>query len=790
MKFSLSCLKEFLETSLSVDEICKTLTRIGLEVESLEDKSEIYKTFSVGKIVEAKNHENSSKLKICLVEVDAGKILQIICGANNARSGIKVVYAAIGSVIPANKMVIKKAKIAGIESNGMLCSASELGLCGSDDGIIEIDEKWPVGTKISEVFALNDAVIEINVTPNRGDCLGVLGVARDLAAAGAGTLKNFSAQKIPAKFSSPITVKNEASDVCSYAVFRHLKNLKNCQSPQWMREKLQSAGMNSISAIVDVTNYVMLMLNRPMHAYDATKISSPISIRFAKNSEKFTSLKNEELILDAETLVIADAEKVIGMAGIIGGINSSCDLNTSEIFLEAAHFSPSAIARTGRKFNILSDARHRFERNVDDKSCDDGIEFATALILEICGGEASDIETVGTKSATKTVEFDADKIKKLTNVEVSNDKVYEILTALGFVIKNSSGQKFIVEIPTYRIDVATNEDLVEEVIRIFGYDKIVKEKLETFSSINSNNRLSKVRNLLAINGLIETINWSFCDEKLVEFFAVRDENLMLANPISSELNHMRPNLLIGLLQSYKKNALRGFSDLSLFEIGNVFLPQQNMIVATLRAGKNKEQNHYHDERDFDVFDVKKDAFEIVKSLGLNPENLQTSEENLPKFFHPHRAAALKLGKNTVGHFGEIHPQILKHFDLKTRVNYCEIFVDNIPVAKVKSALRKAFIANDLQIVERDFAFLVNTSQSIGNITRTVAGCDSSLISGVEIFDIFSGKNVPDGKKSVALRVKIQPIEKTLTSEEIDVISEKIIDAVRKNHDATLREMSA
>lgn len=787
MKLTLSWLKEYLDTTASLEEICAKLTSIGLEVESVEDKAKILAPFFVAKIIEAKPHENSTKLKICLVETpESTTPLQVICGAANARTGLKVAFAPIGAVIPANQMIIKKAKIAGVESNGMLCSARELALGNEDSGIIEIDEKWAVGTKITEVFALNDAVIEINVTPNRGDCLGIFGIARDLAAAGIGTLKNPEIKKIPAQFSCPIDIKNEAVEACNYAAFRYLKNVKNCESPKWLKDKLNSLGMNSISAIVDVTNYVMLSLNRPMHAYDANKINGVLQIRFAKNNEKFTSLKNDEFILDEKILVISDAQKAVGIAGVIGSNNSGCDLETQEILLESAFFKTSAIAYSGRKLNILSDARFRFERGVDETSCEAGIDFATQLILEICGGEASDVKFVGAKSATKKITFDINKIKKLIGVEVAPKKVEEILTNLGFAVELRGEQLYAI-IPSHRHDISIAQDLVEEVVRIFGYDKIPTQELPNQQLAIGNQQLHQVRSHLASSGMLETISWSFVDENLVEIFGEKNEKLILQNPISIELNHMRPNLAIGLIESYRKNSVRNFSDLALFEIGNVFVGDtQKLMISGLRAGRNKEQNHFHDEREFDIFDVKKDFSDAVEIFGMRFDSLQISTSEAPKYYHPHRFAALKLGKNLVGYFGEIHPAIAKKFDLKNRVNFFEIFVDALPQAQ-KSNSRKAFIANDLPIVERDFAFLVNKDQAIGELMKTISNCDKQLIKEVNIFDIFSGKNIAEDKKSVALRVKIQPTEKTLTSEEIDAIGGEIIGAVGKFYGASLRE---
>lgn len=785
MKLSLSWLKEYLDTAATLEEICAKLTAIGLEVESVTDKAKILAPFSVAKILEAKAHENSTKLKICSVATaDSATPLQIICGAPNARTGLKVAYAPIGSVIPTNQMLIKKAKIAGVESNGMLCSARELGLGNEDSGIIEIDEKWPIGSKITEVFSLNDAVIEINVTPNRGDCLGIYGIARDLAASNIGKLKNPEITKIAGSFSLPITIKNEAESACSHAAFRYLKNVKNCESPKWLKERLNALGVNSISAIVDITNYVMLALNRPMHAYDASKINGALTIRFAANAEKFTSLKNDEFILDEKMLVIADEVKPLGIAGIIGSNNSGCDLNTNAILLESAFFAPAAIAYCGRQLNILSDARFRFERGVDTSTCTSGIDLATQLILEICGGEISETKIIGAHSVSKKIAFDVNKIKKMIGVEVTAEEAVKILGDLGFGIKKT-GNNLEVEVPSHRHDVTIEQDLVEEVVRIFGYDKIPTlplqpEALELFNPIH------QARTLLASQGLIETISWSFVDEKLVEIFAEKNPQLILQNPISIELNHMRPTLAIGLLESYRKNSARSFCDLSLFEIGNVFVDKdQKLMISGLRAGKNKESDHFHDERDFDIFDVKKDFFDVAEIFGMKAESLQINTSDAPKYYHPHRFAALKLGKNLVGYFGEIHPAIAKKFDAKNRINLFEIFVDALPQTQ-RITTRKAFITNDLPLVERDFAFLVNKDQAIGDLIKTISNCDKNLIKEVNIFDIFSGNNIAADKKSVALRVKIQPAEKTLTSEEIEVIAKKIIESVGKFYGAVLR----
>jgi len=786
MKFTISSLKEYLESSATIEEICEKLTAIGLEVEAVEDNAKDLRFFSVAKILEAKPHENSAKLKICTVETaDSKTPLQIICGAANARSGIKVAYAPIGSVIPTNAMVIKKAKIAGVESNGMLCSARELGLGNDDAGIIEISDEWKVGDKITEIYGLHDKTIEINVTPNRGDCLGVYGIARDLAASGIGSLKKLDLPKKAAQFSFPIEVKNEAEEACKYAAFRYFKNVKNCESPKWLQEKLVAVGMNPISAIVDITNYVMHELNRPLHAFDASKIKDSLIIRFAKKDEKFISLKNSEYVLDEKILTISDSQKPLAVAGVIGGVDSACNLETSEILLESAFFSPNVISYAGRKLNILSDARHRFERGIDEASCQDGIDLATKLILEICGGEVSEIKIVGKKSENKKVQFDVAQIKKLIGFEVAPNHAREVLEKLGFGVS----QNFEITVPSHRHDISIAQDLVEEVVRILGYDKIGCEKLPTTSDLplsTFDSNLNKTRAQLANSGLIESISWSFVDSKLVEFFGEKNDKLILANPISSEMDHMRPTLAIGLLESYRKNSLRNISDLSLFEIGNVFdTTGQKLMISGLRAGRNRAQNHYHDERDFDVFDVKKDFLDVLETYGLRAESLQLETSQPLKYYHPHRFAALKLGKNLIGYFGEIHPSISKKFDLKNRVQLFEIFADVLP-SQQKSASRKAYIHNDFPIVERDFAFLVDKNLAVGELIKTIANTDKALIKDVEIFDIFSGKTIEEGKKSVALRVKIQHQEKTLTSEEIDTVGKKLIDAVAKFYGAQLR----
>ncbi|MFZ9469966.1 MAG: phenylalanine--tRNA ligase subunit beta, partial [Rickettsiales bacterium] len=620
MKFALSTLKEFLQTSADAFQIANKLTDIGLEVENIENQADSLKYFTVAEIIEATPHPNSNKLKICKVKTfDSTELLQIICAASNARAGIKVAYAPINSIIPSNQMQIKKAKIASVESNGMLCSAKELCLGDEDSGIIEIPNNHQIGEKIADIYGKNDAIIEINVTPNRGDCLGVYGIARDLACAGLGTLKSPEATQIISNFAFAFSVKNIQPDSCPAIFYRQIRNLKNCQSPKWLQEKLESAGINSISAIVDITNYIMHLYNRPLHAYDASKISRDIAIDFAKDNEVFQSLKKSSHQLNSKILTIRNNDNPIAIAGVIGSENSSCDLGTTEILLESAYFSKEVVAFSGRNLNILSDSRHRFERGIDPNSCQQAIEHACKLILEICGGEFSEIFAHKQEFPAKIIDFDFNKFKQIIGYDIDQNIADKILENLGFQKIEPSK----IKVPSHRHDIFNSEDLVEEILRIHGYNFIAKENLPSLNLNAKNNfdHLHKIRILLANSQLTETISWSFVDSKIQQHFGELSANLFLKNPISAELNYLRSNLIIGLINSYKKNYLRNFVDLSLFEIGNVFSlnTTQRTMISGLRAGKNKIQDHYQDRRDFDFFDVKNDFINICEQYGLKGE---------------------------------------------------------------------------------------------------------------------------------------------------------------------------
>jgi len=820
MKFTLSSLKEYLETNASLDEICEKLTFIGLEVESISNQSKILSQFSVAKIIECKNHDNSDKLKICNVCIDE-KLpnLQIVCGASNARQGIKVAFAKINSVIPKNQMVIKKAKIAGVESNGMLCSASELEISEDDCGIIEIDDKWPIGSKISDVFLRNDAVIEIYVTPNRADCLGVYGIARDLSATGLGELKQFSTKNFENQFNLDLKINLKNSQACPFIVYRQIKNIKNPQSPPWLKEKLTMVGIKPISAIVDITNYVMHLNSQPMHAYDYNKIKGEINIDLQQKPEQLTALNDENYTIQENILTINDEKKIIAIAGVIGSKSSSCSDETNEILLEAGNFNPSYIAYSGRNLNIITESRHRFERGSDPYNCQQAIDLATQLILEICGNEnskISDKKIIGKINPPKIIEFDINHFKKLIGINIQKEIIIEILNKLGFAIEDLEN-KLILTVPSYRNDISISTDIVEEIIRIYGFEFINKQSLDINfcdkliiannsnvkqtknnevnnskqnnikfnNSQNLNYYSDKLRLKLISRGLIETINWSFIEDKIVDLFCDRDESLLLKNPVSVEMNYLRPTLAIGLLNSYKKNSLRNFQNLSIFEIGNIFKnnQEQKLSVCGLRVGKDKENNHYHDERDFDVFDIKKDLYIALETLNIKTSNLEITNENL-RYFHPHRSASVKLGKNIIANFGELHPAINQKFAIKQRLNFFEIFIDDQFIAK-KSNSFKAYIANDFPIVERDFAFVIDKDLAVVKLQKAIIDIDKNLIKEVNIFDIFVNHAIGENKKSVALNVKIQD-NKTLTSLEIDDLSKMIITTLGEKFNATLR----
>lgn len=791
MKFTLNWLKEYLETDASLEQITETLTAIGLEVEEVVDKSAALSAFRVAQIVDAKPHPDADKLRVCRVNTGAEE-LQIVCGAPNARAGINVVLAPIGTIIPTNGMKIKPAKIRGVESSGMMCSAAELGLGEDHNGIIELPAcNDNLGKKFVEEAGLNDPMIEIAITPNRGDCLGVYGIARDLAAAGLGKLKPLKVEAVKESFDSEMNVKLEDKELCQLFFGRYFKNVKNGESPAWLKQRLEAIGLRPISVLVDITNYIAFTFGRPLHVYDAKKLKGDLVVRQAKAKEDFKALDEKAYQLPEGLPVVADDVAVHALGGVIGGLDSGCDENTTDVFLEVALFDADAVAKAGRAMEIQTDSRYRFERRVDPAFLETATAIASQMIVELCGAEASKPVRVGKEPVWQnSINFEAEDVARIGGVELSKSECERILKTLGFDI---DGKK--VAVPSWRPDVEGVADLVEEVLRIHGYDNIPTtplpqaEKTSEPSVAPQQSRVSKARRLLVSRGMMEAITWSFMPSDLAKAFGHKDDGLLLQNPISSELDCMRPSMIPNLLQAVSRNAARGVSDLALFEIGPVFFEAkpggETRHISGVRSGAVIARNVHGAARNADLFDVKADALAALESMGAPVANLQVSAD-APSWYHPGRSGVLKLGKSVLAVFGEIHPAILKQLDVKTSVAAFEVFADNLPDVKKKGKSRSKLTISDYQSSTRDFAFIVDADVEAESMLRAARNADKQLIKDATLFDIYQGKGVEDGKKSVALSVLIQPSDRTLTDKELEAVQQKVIDAVGKQTGAVLR----
>ncbi|MEQ1788961.1 MAG: phenylalanine--tRNA ligase subunit beta [Rickettsiales bacterium] len=797
MKFTLSWLKDHLETTATLREITDKLTAIGLELEGVEDRGAALSAFTVAKIIEANRHPEADKLQICRVESDAGE-LQIVCGAANARAGLYVALAKEGTVIPTNGMVIKKTKIRGVESCGMLCSLEELGLAESSEGIMELPEA-KIGAKVVDILDINDPVIDIAITPNRADCLGVRGVARDLAAAGIGTLKPLPAINFRPSFNSSISVSIETSN-CQQFIGCYIKGIKNTESPAWLKARLEAIGQKSISALVDITNYFTFDLGRPLHVYDANKLNGNLVVSEAKQDEKLAVLNGKEYELPVGITVIADAQKPLAIGGIIGGIESGCTENTKDIFLEVALFDPISVAFAGRALQIDSDARYRFERGVDVSFVEETAKRAVTMIIELCGGQASELTYAGkTPEWKREISFNPQRVKSLGGVDVSPEKCEKILFDLGFsVICHPSS--VICTPPSWRADIEGEADLVEEILRIYGYEHIPATMLPKLCGITPSalsmlqKRIHLAKRLLAGRGMLELQTWSFLPAAQAEMFGGNNPALTLLNPISADLDTMRPSVLPNLLDAAKRNAARGFKDANLFEVGLQFhdiTPDgQKTVAAGIRVGDIVEQDYKNSlftqkTRSVDAMDVKADAVALLQTLGLT--KIEISTTNLPAYYHPNRSGAFVLGKNIIGYFGEIHPKIAAIFDLENKVAAFEIFLDAIPVARSKGTNKPALKTSAYQAVERDFAFIVDENITCATIQKEIAKADKNLITSVCVFDVYSGKGVDAGKKSVAVKVTLQSFEHTLSETDITAVSSEVLVAAGKGFGGILRQ---
>ncbi|MGL9759100.1 MAG: phenylalanine--tRNA ligase subunit beta [Wolbachia sp.] len=776
MKFTLSWLLEHLETNASLEEITDKLTHIGLEVEDIIDNAKLA-GFVVAKVLEVVHHSNADKLKLCKVN-DGSKILQIVCGANNVREGMKTVLASLGSTLPESDFTIKPTKIRGMLSEGMLCSASELALVQEEsEGIIELSDDYKVGDK----FFNCDPVIDINVTPNRGDCLGVYGIARDLAATGIGTLKTLSIPQLTSSINSLIDV--EVTDGESFISGIYIANVKNQESPKWLKDKLESIGMRSISAIVDITNYIMISFCRPMHAYDAKKIEGELKVRKANNGEKFTSLNGKEYLLNKDISVIAGDKNIHGIAGIIGGKYSECTLETTDIFLESAWFDPVSITKSSRQLCISTDSSYRFARSVDHGFILDGLSLAAKMILDLCGGEASSVVSAGNldKADTK-VNFDYQDANKLGSVSVSPDETFDILTKLGFSIDKKTEGNWNVQVPSWRLDVTIPADLVEEVVRIHGYDKIKEEPLAGNVMVETDTQDDLCTSMTS-RGFHEVITWSFMSESIAEKFGYSDKLLTIDNPFNNNFNIMRPSIIPNLLQVTANNIAHGTSDLAIFEIGPIYNgeAQSKYVLSGIRSGNNLPRNHYNTDRKIDIFDAKADCIATLEFLNINCNNL-TIERAEKEYYHPGKSGTLFFKNKVAGYFGELHPNILDFFDIKQKVVGFEVILENIGNLP---ASRKDFIDYKYQSVKRDFAFIVDKDIAAGNIINMVKK-SSELITEALIFDVYHGNNIESNKMSIALSVTFCSPTHTLTEEEIQKESSAIVNLVCKHTEGTLR----
>jgi phenylalanyl-tRNA synthetase beta chain len=808
VKFTLSWLKEHLDTDADVSTIAQRLTAIGLEVESITDPGAALKDFIVGEVVTAEKHPNADKLRLCSVS-DGKDTLQIVCGAPNARAGIKVVLARPGTVILATGDVLKLGTIRGVESRGMMCSARELLLGEDHDGIIELKPGAKVGQPV--VAALveagllsSDPLIDVSITPNRGDAASVFGIARDLAASGLGTLKTEKVTPVAGKFPSPkkitLDFTPENKDACPIFAGRLIRGVKNGPAPQWVQDRLKSVGMKSISALVDATNLIAQDRGRPLHVFDADKLSGNLHARMANDHEQVLALDDKTYVLDADTIVIADDSYARGIAGIMGGLDTGSFKDTKNVFIESAWFDPARIARAGRKQGIISDARYRFERGVDPQFVLPGLELCTQLILEWCGGEASDVVIAGAlPPAHKPIAFDPALVESFGGIKVDREKIITILQDLGFVVEDHApGEKSLhVVPPSWRHEVDGPADLVEEVVRIYGLADVPSVPLTRGSAVatsvlsGAQRRTRTARRALASRGFNETVSFSFIARAHAAMFGGGDDARQLSNPIASDLDALRPSILPSLLAAASRNAARGFANLQLFEIGAAFdsgMPGAQKTVAAALCTGNPERHWQRGGEGAGLFAVKADLLAALEAITGAPMSAPITQ-GAPAWYHPGRSGTIAMGPKVIAQFGELHPKILAAFDLKMPAAGFEIFLDAIPEPKSqgknKGKAKPLFAPSPLQAIERDFAFVVDAKLAAGEIVKCVKLADRNLIDTVSVFDIYEGKGVPEGKKSIAVAVRIQPKDATLTEAEIEALGQKIIAATIKLG-ATLR----
>ncbi|MBN9073314.1 MAG: phenylalanine--tRNA ligase subunit beta [Rhizobiales bacterium] len=801
MKFTLSWLKDHLDTDTPLDEIVARLTAIGLEVERVDDKASL-KPFVIARVLSAVQHPDADRLRVLSVDIgNGGAPVQVVCGAPNARAGLVGAFAAPGTYVPGIDVTLAVGKIRGVESHGMMCSERELQLSDEHNGIIDLPADAPVGTSFAAWAHLDDPVIEINLTPNHPDATGVHGIARDLAASDLGRLKTAPVEPVAGKGACPVKVSIEAPELCPGFALRLVRGVRNGPSPGWLQQRLIAIGLRPINALVDVTNYITFDRGRPLHVFDAAKVTGNLTVRRARDGEKVMALDGREYTLTPEMCAIADENGVESIAGIMGGEHSGCDETTTDVLIESALWDPITTARTGRALGIVTDARYRFERGVDPEFMVPGLELATRMVLDLCGGTPSENEVVGYAGYTpKIVAFPTSEVKRLTGLDVPAEESLAILTRLGFVPKGT-GDTVEVAVPSWRPDVDGKADLVEEVMRIHGVEHLVPQPLAGRDAVNGRIlttlqvRTRAARRALAVRGMMEAVTWSFIPARHAELFGGGDAALKLANPIAADMSDMRPSLLPGLLAAAQRNADRGFGDVALFEVSGTYEgdtpDRQRRAAAGVRRGTAKLEgsgrNWAGNARAVGVYDAKADALAVLEACGAPVDKLQI-EAGGPGWYHPGRSGTIKLGPKVVlGTFGEFHPKTLEGLDVSGALCGFEVFVDAVPEPKARPTRTKPRLdLSQFQAVKRDFAFVVDRQVEAGTLTRAALAADKRLITGVSVFDVFEGAALGEDKKSIAIEVSIQPVERTLTDEDFEGLAGRIVENVRKQTGGVLR----
>lgn len=807
MKFTWAWLQEHLDTTRSFDDIVLALTALGLEVEGVENPAAMYAPFKTARVLTAVQHPNADRLKVLTVDTGIGAPIQVVCGAPNARADMVGIYAPEGSYIPGLDVTLKKTKIRDVESNGMMVSEREMKLSDEHNGIIDLPDTRALGTPIADIFGLADPIIDINLTPNRPDCAGVRGIARDLAAAGYGTLKPLNTTPVPSHFETPIAVSIDSATqtACPQFLGRLVRGVKNGPSPAWLQARLKAIGLRPISTLVDITNYMTIGLNRPLHVFDADKLQGHIHVRGAKAGETLAALNDKTYTLDTGMTVVCDDSGVLGLGGIMGGASTGVSDSTTNVYIECAYFDPAHTARTGRSLQIHSDARYRFERGIDPAFLPDGMEIATRMIIELCGGTAGSVVGTGVNAAKiHTILFTPDRTEQLCGLHLSHQLQHHILVALGFVV-DSHTIPWKVQAPSWRPDIEGATDLVEEIVRVHGFDKIPAASFALPPHAKRTpmppvyKRRQETRRLLAARGLHEAVTWSFMQSGKAPAFepqaftdAVR-HSLTLTNPISADMDRMRPSILPHLLQAAQRNADRGFPNAALFEIGPVFFgiaPDAQMMMASGIRHQAMGTRHWSDKnanRAVTAYDAKADAMAILSGAGIAPEKVQITTD-APAYYHPGRSATLRQGSVVLGWFGELHPSALEALDVKGPAAAFEIFIDRLPLPKKQAGTAKPLLKpSALQPVRRDFAFIVPEAVAADQVVRAASGAVKDLVQDVQVFDVYAGQGIEAGHKSIAITVQLQPRDATLTDAQIEAHAQSILKAVQEKTGATLRQ---